>query len=397
MLERRAEWDFNEILGPDGFSTRLEDRIMFASDATNRDDHRPDAVAWPRTARQAAALIRLARKYRLPVVPRGAGSGLSGGALPVTGGLIVVLTHLDKILDIDPIGRTALVEPGVITADFQEAAARLGLFYPPDPSSRDFCTLGGNAAENAGGTRAVKYGVTRDYILGLQAVLGTGEIVETGASPAGPGEGCDLTQLLVGSEGALGVITRLTLRLIPQPEARETLVAYYGGIAAATRTVAALTRARIVPATIEFMDRASLECVADYTGLELAPETGAMLLIETDGHPVQARRDADAALAICRENGAFSARRAAGAAEAETMWKARRAISPALFRVATGKMNEDVVVPRTRIPEMLARMDEIAARRGVRIINFGHAGDGNIHVNVMFEKRDPGGEVRGDP
>ncbi|MEW6266702.1 MAG: FAD-linked oxidase C-terminal domain-containing protein [Thermodesulfobacteriota bacterium] len=389
MMNEAAKRRFEAILGPDYFSTRLEDLVLFSSDGTNQRGYRPDGVARPADTAEVAALVRTAREFKIPIIPRGAGSGLSGGALPVAGGLVVVMTRFNRILEIDADNLVAEVEPGVVTSDFQAAVEARGLFFPPDPASREFSTLGGNAAENAGGTRAVKYGVTRDYILGLEAVIGTGEIVRAGVRTAKGVVGYDLTRLLVGSEGTLGVITKLTLKLLPAPEARETLIAYYADMADAGRTVAALTAARIIPATLEFMDRASINCAEDYLGLGLDRNAGALLLIETDGPREQARLEAERAARLCRENSAHPVRLAETKAEAEAMWRARRALSPALFRAASGKFNEDIVVPRSLIPEMIARVEAIARELETRIICFGHAGDGNIHVNVMYDLHDP--------
>lgn len=389
MIERDTKMKMEALLGPKYFSTRTEDLVLFSSDGTNVEGLRPDAVAWPSNTSEVSALVKLARESKTPVIPRGAGSTLSGGALPVDGGLVIVMTRLNRILEIDADNLVAVVEPGVVTSDFQAEVEKLGLFYPPDPASRDFSTLGGNAAENAGGTRAVKYGVTRDYVLGLEAVLGTGEIIRTGVRTAKGVVGYDLTRLLVGSEGTLGVITQLTLRLVPAPEAKETVVAYFGNLQDAAKTVAALTAARVVPATIEFMDRASIACVEEYLNLGLDLTAAAILLIETDGPAAQALAEAETASRLCLENGATAVGQAKTRQEAEDMWEARRAISPALFRVASGKMNEDIVAPRSRIPEMIERIEEIARKYDLSIINFGHAGDGNIHVNVMYDKHDP--------
>ena len=388
MISSEAKRGLEGLLGPEWFSTRPEDLVLYGTDATNRPEYRPEAVARPGRTEEVAGLIRAAGKYGFPVIPRGAGSGLTGGALPVAGGLVCVMTRFNRIIEIDPDNLTAVVEPGVVTADFQAAVEEMGLFYPPDPASREFSTLGGNAAENAGGTRAVKYGVTRDYVLGLEAVLGTGQVIETGVRTAKGVVGYDLTRLLVGSEGTLGVITRLILRLRPRPEAKETVTAYFADLSSAARTVAALTSARVIPATLEFMDQASINCVEDYLGAGLDRTAGSLLLIETDGPPDQALAEARVAAGLCLENGAREVRRAETQAEAEAMWQARRAVSPALFRVASGKLNEDIVVPRSRIPEMIERLEDTGRRHGLKVISFGHAGDGNIHVNVMYDLDD---------
>jgi len=386
MIGAEAQSQLKALLGPEYFSTRIEDLIMYGSDATNQPQYRPEAVARPGTVEEIAGLVRLARTHNFALIPRGAGSGLTGGALPIAGGLVCVMTRFNRILEIDADNLTAVVEPGVVTADFQSAVEKYGLFYPPDPASRDFSTLGGNAAENAGGTRAVKYGVTRDYILGLEVVLGTGEFIRTGVKTVKGVVGYDLTRLLIGSEGTLGVITRLILRLIPRPEAVETILAYFPDLDRAARTVAALTAARIIPSTLEFMDQVSINCVEDYLGLGLDRTAGGLLLIETDGTAAQARAEAEMIVALCGKQGAKKVRRAESANEAEDMWRARRAISPALYRAASGKLNEDIVVPRSLIPEMMAKMTEIGRNRNLQIICFGHAGDGNIHVNVMYDQ-----------
>jgi len=299
------------------------------------------------------------------------------------------MTRFNRIIEIDAANLVAEVEPGVITGRLQAAAEKQGLFYPPDPASRDFSTLGGNVAENAGGTRAVKYGVTRDYVLGLTAVIGTGETIKTGVRTAKGVVGYDLTRLLVGSEGTLGIITHLILRLVPKPEATETVVAYFKDLTDAAKTVAALTAAKVVPATLEFMDQSAIACVEQYLQMGLDLTAGALLLIETDGPTAQAKAEAEIVTTFCKRNEAISVRRAESHAEAEAMWQARRVLGSAVFRLASGKMNEDIVVPRSRIPEMIERAAQVSRQLGLRIINFGHAGDGNIHVCVMYEAADP--------
>ena len=374
------------ILGKDYFTTRTEELVLYGSDGTNQPQYRPSAVARPKSDREIQNLVRACREHREPVIPRGAGSGLTGGALPVQGGVVVVTTRMNSILEIDEDNLVAVVEPGVVTSEFQAVAASKGLFYPPDPASREFSTLGGNVAENAGGTRAIKYGVTRDYVLGLEAVLGTGELIKTGVRTAKGVVGYDLTRLLVGSEGTLGVITKMILRLLPAPEAKETIIAYFRDLEQAGQTVAALTKTRIIPATLEFMDQGSINCAEDYLKIGLDRTAGGLLLIETEGPASQARDEAEAVVKVCRDNGAREVRHARSQAEAEEMWAARRAISPALYRAASGKANEDIVVPRSRIPEMIQRLDQISQKHGLQIISFGHAGDGNIHVNVMYDR-----------
>lgn len=389
MIGKQACRDFEAIVGREYFSTRPEDLVLYGTDATNKPEYRPDGVIRPGSLSEVAALVKAARKHKTTIIARGAGSGMTGGALPVDGGLIVVMTRFNRILEVDRDNLVARAEPGVVTAHFQAAVEQVGLFYPPDPASREFSTLGGNAAENAGGTRAVKYGVTRDYVLGLTVVIGTGEIIHTGVRTAKGVVGYDLTRLLVGSEGTLGIITSLTLRLVPLPQARETLIAHFENIRQAAVTVAALTAAKVIPATLEFMDRQSIDCVRPYLSGEQGPEVGALLLIETDGPPDQARAEAETATRICLENGALSARQAKSREESENMWRARRALGPAMNLMASGKFNEDIVVPRSRIPEMIERQEEISKKHDTRIVSFGHAGDGNIHINVMYDRDVP--------
>jgi len=264
-----------------------------------------------------------------------------------------------------------------------------GLFYPPDPSSSDFSTLGGNLAECAGGPKAIKYGVTRDYVLGLEAVLPTGEIIRTGVQTTKGVAGYDLTRLLVGSEGTLGIITRMTLKLLPLPQSVMTLTAVFHRLETATETVSEIIRRGIIPRTLEFMDNASIRCVERHLKMGLPVDAGALLLIETDGDPEETIKTIKKLQDVCRTNGAYDVRTAATADEAQALWKARKAISPALFQYAPHKINEDIVVPRSRIPQMIRRIESLREKTGLFMASFGHAGDGNIHFNIMLDKNDP--------
>ncbi|RLB81467.1 MAG: glycolate oxidase subunit GlcD [Deltaproteobacteria bacterium] len=375
------------IVGREHVTTAPEDLLCYAYDATNRH-FRPDAVAFPANTQEVSDIMRLANEYRFFVVPRGAGTGMTGGALAVQGGLVLAMTRFSRILAIDTDNLVAEVEPGVLTGHFQEVVEGKGLFYPPDPSSAPYCTLGGNVAECAGGPRAVKYGVTRDYVLGLEAVLPTGEVIRTGVRTAKGVVGYDLTRLMVGSEGTLGVITKLVLRLLPLPEMVRTMSVVFNRIQDAARTVCEIIRSGIVPRTIEYMDHAAIRCVEDYLKIGLPPEAGAMLLIEVDG----SRSAVDTAVLdlteICKAFGARQIQAAGSAQEAKSLWRARQAISPALFRFGPDKINEDIVVPRSRIPDMVEWIDALRRRTGLTIVTFGHAGDGNIHFNIMLDRRD---------
>jgi glycolate oxidase len=361
-----------------------EELTVYSYDAT-RMTSLPWAVARPAEAREVSQILQLANRERFPVVPRGAGTGMSGGSVPVQGGVVLSFERMNRIVGIDGETMTAVVEPGVITGDLQREAERLGLFYPPDPASSAFCTIGGNVAECAGGLRAVKYGVTRDYILGLEVVLPTGEVIRTGARTLKSVAGYDLTRLIIGSEGTLGVVTQIILRLVPLPEAVRTLAAFFPDAAAAASVLPLITAARIVPRAVEFVDRGALRAVESYLKTDVSGGAGAMLLIETDGPEEAADRERDALENICRQAGATGITCAATKEEQARLWKLRKSISPALYALKPRKLNEDVVVPVSRIPALLQEVDAIAARFGLLVVTFGHAGDGNVHVNVMHD------------
>lgn len=375
------------IVGRKHVTTAAEDLLCYAYDATNRHC-RPDAVAFPATADEVSNILKLANEYRFFVVPRGAGTGMTGGALAVQGGLVLAMTRFNRILAIDTDNLVAEVGPGVVTGHFQEIVEGKDLFYPPDPSSASFSTLGGNVAECAGGPRAVKYGVTRDYVLGLEVVLPTGEIIDTGVRTAKGVVGYDLTRLMVGSEGTLGVITKIVLRLFPLPEAVRTLSVVFSRIQDAARTVCEIIRSGVIPRTIEYMDHWAIRCVEDYLKTGLSADAGAMLLIEVDGSVSAVEAAMRDLTETCRKCGAYQVNVAGSAQEAKELWRARQSISPALFRLGPDKINEDIVVPRNRIPDMVEWIDELRNRTGLTIVTFGHAGDGNIHFNIMLDRRD---------
>ncbi|MBM4294205.1 MAG: FAD-binding protein [Deltaproteobacteria bacterium] len=377
------------LVGPGNLLSAQEDLWCYAFDAT---DHiqAPAAVVFPGCAAEISQILRLANRHGFPVTPRGAGTGRSGGAVPAPGGVVLVLTRLNRILEISPEDLVAVVEPGVITGRLQAAVEEQGLYYPPDPSSADFCTLGGNVAECAGGAVAVQYGVTRDYVLGLQVVLPTGEIIETGARTMKGVVGYDLTRLITGSEGTLGVITRIILRLTPRPPARQTLAAGFPDLEMAARAVSLILRAGLVPTALEFMDRTTLNCVREMLPFRMTQEIAALLLIAVDGHPHDVEERAGAMERFCREQGAGMAIRARTPAEAEVLWKARRVMSPALRQVKPQKISEDVAVPLSAIPRLVAALQEVSRRRGLPVASYGHAGDGNIHVNVLYDQKIPG-------
>jgi glycolate oxidase len=366
-----------------------EARTAYGADALKRG--RPaDAVVFPGNTAEVAAIAALCNAHRVPLVPRGAGTGYTGGAVPSSGGIVLSLARMNRILEIDEANLVAIVEPNVITGQLQEAVERQGLFYPPDPASLGQSAIGGNVAECAGGPRAFKYGTTKKYVLGLEAVLPTGEIVETGGKVVKNVVGYDLTQLLVGSEGTLAIITRIILRLIPKPPVQATLRATFRDVRDAVDAVTRITRARVVPAALELVDGESLEAVASNLGVRsLAPPgTAAILLIEVDGVPAAVEEEAVRVDAACRESGATEVARAKDEAERQELWRVRRELSMSLRLIAPLKINHDVVVPKGRIPELFALVAEIRRASGLRIPLFGHAGDGNIHVNIMLDPSD---------
>ncbi|MEK7803911.1 MAG: FAD-linked oxidase C-terminal domain-containing protein [Deltaproteobacteria bacterium] len=385
MLSQNIAKELNNIAGKENITTSREDLICYSYDATNQK-FLPDAVVFPKSAEEISLILKLANKEAFPVIPRGAGSGFSGGSLPVEGGVVVSLERMNKILKIDTDNLVAIVEPGVVTGDFQEEAEKLGLFYPPDPSSLKFCTIGGNIAECAGGPKAVKYGVTKDYVLGLEVVLPTGEIVNTGVQTAKGVVGYDLTKLMVGSEGTLGIVTKAVLKLLPLPESTKTMFAVFSDMRDAANTVSKIISSKIIPSTLEFMDKESIGCVAGYLPPDLSGSIDAALLIEVDGDKDLIEKEALLIRGICMESSATDVRIARNRQEAKTLWQARRAISPALARLKPNKINEDIVVPRSKIPDAIIGVREIAKKYNLTNANFGHAGDGNIHVNIMIDK-----------
>jgi glycolate oxidase len=364
-----------------------EDLVCYGFDASGLEG-RADMVAWPRSAGDIAKLLRYASKNRMSVVPRGAGTGMTAGAVPSKGAIVLSFEKMDGVLEMDAENLNVLVEPGLINGALQRDLSPRGYFYPPDPASLDFCTLGGNVAENAGGPRALKYGVTRDYVMQLEAVLPSGEVITTGVRTHKGVVGYDLTRLLVGSEGTLAVVSKIRLKVLPMPEAVVTLIAFFTDVEVAGRAVSGIIAARIIPRTLEFMDREAVAAVENFKPAGLPTDSEAVLLIELDGHPRAIEEEAEKVVSICEALGAEV--QAAGDEEArERLWESRRAISPALHHLGLKKINEDIVVPRSNLPAMLAFLRELSGRSGIKIVNFGHAGDGNIHVNIMPPKDDP--------
>ncbi len=375
-----------EILGREHVLTAPEDLACYSFDGTGRS-FQPEAVIFPDAASQVSEVLCLANRYRFPVTPRGAGSGMTGGALPVRGGVVLVTSRMNRIVEIDRANMVAVVEPGVITGELQNRLAREGLLYPVDPASLSFCTIGGNAAECAGGPSAVKYGVTRDHVLGLQVVLPTGEIMETGVRTGKGVVGYDLTRLFIGSEGTLGIFTRLVLRLLPQPESRMTFLLLFDAMQAAPVLVSEILAQGMTPCTLEYMDAMALAVVRRHLPLDLPESVQALLLLELDGSQSQVADQAARLERFLREQG-VTFQVAADSGERDRLWLARRSISPAVFALRPHKISEDVVVPRSRIHELVEFTSSLGKSLDLTILTFGHAGDGNIHVNIMLDRED---------
>ena len=386
IMDKATIKQLQKIVGSKNLTTAPEDLLCYSYDGTNME-YPPAAVAFPANVDEVSAIMRLAAQTPFPVVPRGAGTGMSGGALPMAGGLVLAMSHLNRILEIDLENQIAVVEPGIITGDLQAEARRYRLFYPPDPASLKFCTIGGNVAECAGGPSAVKYGVTKDYVLGLEAVLADGRIITTGVRTAKGVTGYDLTKLLVGSEGTLAVITKIILKLIALPTHKETFMILSSSLSQATTLVAKILAGHL-PCTLEYMDRTALKIVSPLLPFPLPAETEALLLLEVDGErdevTIQSRRLRDF---LHGQPDLLAVRQAETPEEVKALWTARRSISPAAFNLKPDKTSEDVVVPRSRIPELVACTERLALELDLTIFTFGHAGDGNIHVNIMFDKK----------
>ena len=394
-MEPRLIKILRDIVGKDQISSDLADRICYSYDATQQE-HLPEVVVFPGDTGEISLIMKMANAEKIPVYPRGAGSGFTGGSLPIKGGIALVLTRLNAILRIDEDNLVAVVQPGVVTHKFQQAVEAKGLFYPPDPASLKFSTLGGNVAECAGGPRCVKYGVTKDYVLGLEVVTPQGDIIRTGGETMKGVVGYDLTKLLVGSEGTLGIITRITLKLLPLPDAKKTMLVAFDSIDGAARAVSAIVRGKIIPTTLEFMDATTIQCVRQATNLAIHEQARAILIIEVDGDRDLIDRQAARILEIVAPLGVLEARVARNKEESEEIWQVRRSVSPSLRKINPDKFNEDICVPRSRLPEMIRTIEGIATDLQIPIVNFGHAGDGNIHVNIMVDRAVPGHEEKAE-
>ncbi len=391
-IERAVIRQLERVVGRDSVLWRPEEVIAFEYDGTI-EKAQPQVVVFPTSAEQVAKVVRIALDAGLPVVPRGAGTGLSGGALAALGGVVVALTRMKHILEIDPRDRLAVVEPGVVNLDLSKAADRYDLYYAPDPSSQRACTLGGNVAENAGGPHCLAYGVTTNHVLGLEVVLPDGEIVWLGGrSRETPGY--DLRGLFVGSEGTLGIVTKIVLRLLPRPEATHTLLAIFDEVDQASEAVSAIIGGGIVPSALEMMDREIIRAVEPALHVGYPLDAGAVLLIEVDGLREAVAEQSAAIRKLCLAQGAREVREAEEAAERERLWAGRKGSISALGRLAPNYYVLDGVVPRTKLPQVLRQVYEISERHGFPVANVFHAGDGNLHPNILFDERRPGETAR---
>lgn len=390
---------FNQLaqaVGSDNVLTEQADRWVYGYD-NSRKHSEPDGVAFAVTHEQVLETVRLCNRHGIPLVVRGRGTGTTGSAIPLRGGLVLSLERMDRIIDIDPANRVVRVEPGAINQAVQETAATHGFFWPPDPTSSAFCTVGGNLALNAAGPRAVKYGTTRENVLGLQAVTGAGDTIHTGVYTTKGVVGYDLTRLIIGSEGTLAVITEATLKLTPEPETKRTLQAAYDNVRASAAAVSRIMAQPVTPCALEFMDGASIEIIRDYAEVDLPQHAGALLMIEVDGPAVSMDAAVEAVRHAADGPGLVQLKTAQTEKEVAALWATRKALSPALRKTAPNKLNEDIVVPVSRIPDLIDGLDRLSREFGIPIVNFGHAGNGNIHVNLLYDSQDSRQEQKARP
>jgi glycolate oxidase len=377
-----------DIVGQDHVLTAKIDILPYSFDGTATLKQSPLAVVFPSNTAEVAACVRLAIHHEIAVVTRGSGTGLSGGSVPSPNSLVICLVRMDAVLAVDPKNLTVRAQAGAITQKIDDAAGEHGLFYPPDPGSIKISTIGGNVAENSGGLRGLKYGVTRDYVMELEVVLPDASIVRLGNACVKDVAGYSLKDLFIGSEGTLGIVTEVLLKLLPKPEARRTMLATYARMEDAAETVSAIIAARIIPCTLEFLDQTTIRCVEDFCRIGLPTDAAALLLMETDGHPAAVADEAERMEAIARKMGASSVRVAKDANEAAVLATARRSAFSALARLRPTTILEDVTVPRNQLATMVSFINEVAARYGLMVGTFGHMGDGNLHPTFLADEKD---------
>jgi len=386
-MQENLKLAFRDIVGPSNFTDQLIDLISYSYDASDHD-HRPEAALWPTTTDQVSKILSLANEHRIPVTPRGAGTGLAGAAVPNQGGLVLDLCRMNKILEIRIADRLAIVQPGVVYADLERALSRYGFFFPPDPASSSVCTLGGNVATNAGGMRGAKYGVTRDYVMGLEVVLPNGRIMRTGSHCMKSSSGYDLTRLFVGSEGTLGVVTEIILKINPKPIATKTALASFNDLQDAGQAVIDVMHSGIIPSVLEILDPNTIRVLRDHGNIPL-PEVMAMILVETDGHTeTETSYQMERVMEVFKKNRVRDFRVAASVAEAEDLWRIRKSIGSVAATLRPSNVSEDVTVPISRVLNLITGISTIAQKYGLPFVVFGHAGDGNLHPRIMYDPAD---------
>jgi glycolate oxidase len=377
-----------EIVGSANYLDSPEDKLVYSYDGTPLIAHPPQAIILPETKESLAEVIKLANEEKFAVVPRGSGTSLSGGSVPVEDSIVILLNRWNKIVEIDKDNLTAWVESGVITENLQKEVERFGLFYPPDPASQSICTIGGNVAENAGGLRGLKYGVTKNYVMGIEMVLPTGDVITNGGKNVKDVAGYNLRDLIVGSEGTLGVFTKILLKLMPKPETSTTFLVHYDNLTRAAETVSEIIANHIIPCTVEFLDKTTVRCVEDFAHIGLPGSVEAILILEVDGYKEVVIRESAIIEQICKKNNATEVHIAANEEEALRLKTARRSAFSALARVRPTTILEDATVPRSQLATLVKKIDTISKKYNLQIGNFGHAGDGNLHPTCLTDERD---------
>lgn len=387
-MDATVKEKIKKIVGANNFLDSPEDKLCYSYDGTPIFQHLPEAIIFPESKEQISEVVKLANHEKFNIVPRGSGTGLSGGSIPVENSVVIVMTRWNKILEIDTKNLTATVQPGVVTAKLQKEVENIGLFYPPDPASMNVCTIGGNVANNAGGLHGLKYGVTKNYILGIEMILPNGELLKTGGKNMKDVAGYNLRDFIVGSEGTLGIITKVLLKLIPYPSNSVTILTYFDKLIDSANSVSEIIAAHITPSMLEFLDNTTINCIEDYTHIGLPRQSEAILLIEVDGRGNIVQEDAETVKNILKKNNASLVKVAGNAEEALKLTTARRSAFSALARRRPTTILEDVTVPRSELPIMIEKVAEAAQKFDLTFGNFGHAGDGNLHPTCLTDERD---------
>ena len=377
-----------DIVGRQNFTDSLIDLVSYSNDASDHY-HRPEAAVWPASTEHVSRILIIANKHCFPVIPRGAGTGMAGAAVPVYGGLVLDMCRMNRILDIRIADRLAVAQPGVVYNDLKKALAPYGFFFPPDPASGNVCTLGGNVATNAGGIRGAKYGVTKDYVMKLEVVLPNGSVMQTGSNCMKSASGYDLTRLFVGSEGTLGIITEITLKINPKPMAFKTGLALFSSLRDAGRAVSDIMHSGIIPSVLEVLDENTIKVLQDHNSVNL-PDVTAIILVETDGYTrAETSFQMEKVIEIFRKNSVTDIQIADSIEEADELWRIRKSISSIVAQIRPNNVSEDVAVPISMVPNLLTGISEIVRNHGLPFVVFGHAGDGNLHPKIMYDRSDP--------